>query len=78
VLCRQLAVLGTACVVVAPTLIPVKARDRIKTDRHDAVRLARYLRPGELTTVLVPDEAHDALRDLVRLPEARQGRTEAA
>ncbi|MBL9007005.1 MAG: transposase, partial [Myxococcales bacterium] len=70
VLCRQLTVLGIECVVVAPTLIPVKAGDRVKTDRRDAVKLARYLRAGELTAVWVPDEAHEALRDLVRLREA--------
>lgn len=70
VLCRQLTKLGIECVVVAPTLIPVKAGDRVKTDRRDAVKLARYLRAGELTAVWVPDEAHEALRDLVRLREA--------
>lgn len=69
VLCRQLTVLGIECVVVAPTLIPVKAGDRVKTDRRDAVKLARYLRAGELTAAWVPDEAHEALRDRVRLRE---------
>lgn len=70
VLHRQLTELGIDCIVVAPTLIPVKAGDRVKTDRRDAVKLARYLRAGELTAVWVPDEAHEALRDLVRLREA--------
>lgn len=62
--------LGVACEVVAPTLVPVKAGDRIKTDRRDAVKLARSYRAGELTAVWVPDQAHEALRDLVRAREA--------
>jgi transposase len=56
--------------VVAPTLVPVKAGDRVKTDRRDAERLARSLRAGDLTPVWVPDGAHEALRDLVRAREA--------
>lgn len=63
---RQLTALGVACVVVAPALIPTKPGDRIKTDRRDAAKLARLLRSGDLTPVWVPDEAHEALRDLVR------------
>jgi transposase len=55
---------------VAPTLVPVKAGDRVKTDRRDAERLARCYRAGELTAVWVPDAAHEALRDLVRAREA--------
>ena len=66
----QLAELGVACQVVAPTLVPVKAGDRVKTDRRDAARLARSLRSGDLTPVWVPDAAHEALRDLVRAREA--------
>jgi transposase len=58
--------LGVACEVVAPTLIPVKPGDRVKTDRRDALKLARCYRAGELTPVWVPDPAHEALRDLVR------------
>jgi transposase len=54
------------CQVVAPTLVPVKAGDRVKTDRRDAEKLARGLRNGDLTAVWVPDAAHEALRDLVR------------
>jgi len=69
VLQRQLTQMGIDCIVVAPTLIPVKSGDRVKTDRRDALKLARYLRAGELTAVWVPDEAHEALRDLVRLRE---------
>jgi transposase len=66
VLYWQLAKLEVRCDVVAPTLIPVKAGDRVKTDRRDAEKLARLLRSGELTAVWVPDAAHEALRDLVR------------
>ena len=54
----------------APTLVPVKAGDRVKTDRRDALKLARCYRSGELTAVWVPDAAHEALRDLVRAREA--------
>ena len=56
--------------MVAPTLVPVKAGDRVKTDRRDATKLARSHRSGDLTAVWVPDEAHEALRDLVRAREA--------
>lgn len=62
----QLVEMGVQCEVVAPTLVPVKAGDRIKTDRRDAEKLARCYRAGDLTPVWVPDEAHEALRDLVR------------
>ncbi len=58
--------LGHDCVVVAPSLIPVKAGDRVKTDRRDAAMLAKLHRAGELTAVWVPDAAHEAVRDLVR------------
>jgi transposase len=66
----QLTQLGVDCHVVAPTLVPVKAGDRVKTDRRDATRLARSFRSGDLTPVWVPDAAHEALRDLVRAREA--------
>ncbi len=62
----QLAALGIACTVVAPTLVPVRAGDRVKTDRRDAEKLAQCLRAGTLTGVWVPTPAHEALRDLVR------------
>ena len=62
----QLTALGVPCEVVAPTLVPVKAGDRVKTDRRDALKLARSYRAGDLTPVWVPDTAHEALRDLVR------------
>jgi transposase len=70
VLYWQLTGLGVKCEVVAPTLVPVKAGDRVKTDRRDATKLARSYRAGDLTPVWVPDEAHEALRDLVRAREA--------
>ena len=66
VLYWQLTELGAHCEVVAPTLVPVKAGDRVKTDRRDAEKLARCYRAGDLTAVWVPDRAHEALRDLVR------------
>jgi transposase len=66
----HLTQLGVKCEVVAPTLVPIKAGDRVKTDRRDAERLARCYRAGDLTPVWVPDAAHEALRDLVRAREA--------
>ena len=66
----QLSKLGARCEVVAPTLVAVKAGDRVKTDRRDALKLAKNYRAGELTAVGVPDAAHEALRDLVRAREA--------
>lgn len=70
VLYWQLTELGVECVVVAPALVPVKAGDRVKTDRRDAVKLARCHRAGDLTAVWVPDVNAEALRDLVRTREA--------
>src|SRR5574337_986978 len=66
----QLTSLGVDCEVIAPTLVPKKAGDKVKTDRRDALKLARCFRAGELTKVWVPDPAHEALRDLVRAREA--------
>src|SRR6266704_3354568 len=70
VLYWQLTGLGAHCDVVAPTLVPVKPGDRVKTDRRDAEKLAVLYRGGHLTPVWVPDRAHEALRDLVRAREA--------
>ena len=70
VLYWQLTELGVECAVVAPTLVPVKAGDRVKTDRRDAVKLARCHRGGDLSGVWVPDASAEALRDLVRAREA--------
>src|SRR6201997_2955882 len=67
---RQIRALGHTCLVVAPSLIPRRPGDRVKTNRRDAVTLARLHRAGELTGVWVPDAAHEAVRDLVRAREA--------
>jgi transposase len=63
---RQILSLGHRCTVVAPSLTPRRPGDRVKTNRRDAQSLARLLRAGELTEVWVPDETHEAVRDLVR------------
>lgn len=57
---------GVYCAVVAPSLVPMKSSNRVKTDRRDARRLAHFLRSGDLTTIWVPDEHTEALRDLER------------
>lgn len=67
---RLIKSLGHDCIVVAPSLIPKKPGDRVKTNRRDAINLAKLLRAGELTAVWVPDERHEAMRDLVRAREA--------
>jgi transposase len=66
---RQVKSLGHECIVVAPSLIPKKPGDRVKTNRRDAVSLAKLLRAGELTAVWVPDRHHEAMRDLTRARE---------
>ena len=70
VLYWQLTQLGVQCDVVAPSLVPKKPGDRVKTDRRDALKLARSHRSDDLTAVWVPDEDSEALRDLVRQREA--------
>jgi transposase len=67
---RQVEELGQDCLVVAPALIPRRPGERVKTNRRDAVTLARLHRAGELTGVWVPDPVHEAIRDLVRAREA--------
>jgi transposase len=62
-LCRRLQEAGIDCLVVAPSLVPGKAGDRVKTDRRDARKLAHFLRSGDLTAVYVPDEAVEAIRN---------------
>lgn len=69
VIYRQLLELGQACQVVAPSMIPKKAGERVKTDRRDSMMLARLLRAGELTPVWIPDGPQEALRDLTRARE---------
>jgi transposase len=66
VLFRALRLAGIDCMVIAPSLVPQKAGDRVKTDRRDAVKLARFLRSGDLTEVHVPEAATEAMRDLER------------
>jgi transposase len=71
---RQITLLGHECVVVAPSLVPMRPGEHVKTDRRDAVTQASLFRSGELTPVWVPDDAHEAMRDLSR---ARQTAMEA-
>jgi transposase len=66
---RQLEALGQVCEVVAPSLIPSKPGERVKTDRRDAEQLSRLLRAGELTPVWVPGPEQEAIRDLTRARE---------
>jgi transposase len=63
---RLLSSMGVVCEVVAPSLIPKGSSDRVKTDKRDAIRLARLHRAGELTAIRVPTPAEEAVRDLVR------------
>src|ERR1700676_4304977 len=62
----QITSLGHECIVVAPSLIPKRPGDRVKTNRRDALSLVKLLRAGELTAVWVPDRHHEAIRDLTR------------
>ena len=71
----QLTRMGAQCEVVAPTLVPVKAGDRVKTDRRDALKLARNYRAGELTPVWVPDAAPEALRSGAGARSSPEGST---
>ena len=66
---RQIKGLGFECVVVAPSLIPKRPGDKVKTNRRDALSLAKLLRADELTAVWVPDGRHEAMRDLTRARE---------
>jgi transposase len=75
---RQLSAQGVACVVVAPSLVPRKPGDRIKTDRRDAVKLVRLYRAGELTPVWVPTPDQEGVRDVLRArDDVRKDRTAA-
>jgi transposase len=66
VICRRLREMGFTCMVAAPSLIPRKSGERIKTDKRDAVMLTRLYRAGELTGISVPDADDEAMRDLYR------------
>src|SRR4051794_10767381 len=67
---RQISALGHECAVIAPSLIPKRPGERVKTNRRDALTLARLHRAGELTAVWVPDPGHEAVRELVRARDA--------
>jgi len=75
---RQILKLGHDCQVVAPSLIPIKPGERIKTDRRDAGKLAQSLRSGDLTAVWVPDEEQEAMRDLTRARDDMKGQERKA
>jgi transposase len=68
---RQIKGLGHECIVVAPSMIPKRPGDHVKTNRRDAVSLAKLLRADELTPVWVPDRHHEAMRDLTRRARRR-------
>lgn len=72
-LCRRMREMGIDCIVVAPSLVPGKPGDRVKTDPRDARNLAHYLRSGDLTEVCVPDAAVEAIRDLERARDDAKG-----
>ena len=75
---RLLTRLGVACDVIAPSLIPIRAGDRVKTDRRDAKKLVRLYRAGELVFVYPPSPEQEGLRDLVRCrDDLRRSRTAA-
>ena len=73
---RQMTALGHDCSVIAPSLIPKRPGEHVKTNRRDAVTLARLHRAGELTTIWVPDLGHEAIRDLVRARESHASSVE--
>jgi len=78
VLHRQITALGHECTVVAPSLIPTKPGDRVKTDRRDSEKLSRLDRAEELTPVWIPDIEQEAMRDLTRAREDMKGFERAA
>src|SRR5215208_30459 len=67
---RQISALGHDCAVIAPSLIPKRPGERVKTNRRDALTLARLHRAGELTRIWVPDPGHEGVRELVRARDA--------
>ena len=75
---RKLQTLGYPCEIIAPSLIPRRAGDRVKTDRRDCLRLAELSRAGELKAIWIPDPADEAIRELSRAREdAVNARTRA-
>ena len=75
---RRLRKVGIDCIVIAPSLVPKMAGDRVKTDRRDAIKLATFLRSGHLTKIHVPTEAVEAIRDLERARNAAKRMEHAA
>ncbi|MCP3870014.1 MAG: IS110 family transposase [Gammaproteobacteria bacterium] len=75
---RQILASGHDCQIVAPSLIPRKPGERIKTDKRDALKLSRHLRAGDLTAVWVPDEEQEAIRDLTRARDDMKGQERKA
>jgi transposase len=75
---RQLTDLGHVCDVVAPTMIPKRSGDRVKTNRRDSVTLVKLLRAGELRAIWVPDTVHEAVRDLTRAREVARSQEKAS
>ena len=75
---RQIIASGHECEVVAPSLIPKKPGDKVKTDRRDALKLVRSLRSGDLTAVWVPDQEQEAMRDLTRARDDMKGQERKA
>ena len=69
---RLIESLGHDCIVIAPSMIPVKPGERVKTNRRDAMNLAKLLRGGDVTAVWVPDDRHEAMRDLARARDTAQ------
>ena len=66
---RLISSLNHLCFVIAPSLVPKKAGDRVKTDKRDAMKLAQSFKSGDLTPIYVPEEQDEAIRDLSRLRE---------
>ena len=75
---HQIIAAGHDCQVVAPSLIPRKPGERIKTDQRDAAKLSRHLRAGDLTAVWVPDQEQEAMRDLTRARDDMKGQERKA
>jgi transposase len=78
VLCRELKAKGIECIVVAPSLVPEVAGNRVKTDARDAVKLARFLRSGDLNGIRIPTGADEAMRDLARARDDSKNAERAA
>ena len=69
---RQITAMGPKCIVIAPSLVPFKPGERVKTDRRDAIKLAKFLKAGLLTEVHPPNEKEESVRDLCRCRQSAQ------